>query len=213
MEQDVNEKVSETVKEDAEAAAKKAELKAKMDSKLREEKRAEKEDEARKKREAEEKKRLAEIEKKKLEEEQKKRQEDAAAAAEVAKKKAEEAKRIKAETTSGNVISQRFGAKLRDADNAFGRKTMVQSMEFYSEALELIDKQWGQLNLRAKDKSSCQRVIVIKYMYARAATETASYAAIKLGRDVLLEILTVRKEVRFPAAFLALALLFKKLNR
>jgi len=171
------------------------------------------EEEAKKKQQVEE---VRKEEAKKKEEEkkaaEKKKAEIELKKAEESKRKEDERKKIIAMNDPKETAWMNFNDVLSEASGFFIRNTPHSSKEKFGEALDIIAKSFSSLKFK-KGVKNCDEVVVIKFMYARACTMTNNYSDIISGHAKLTEIVTVHKEVRFPAAYLALALMFKKLNR
>ena len=85
------------------------------------------------------------------------------------------------------------------------------SRDLLSEALETIKTNFQDLQF-SKPLSSSEDVVVIKFIYGRACTRLDTYEDIIIVNDIFKEILSLHQEVRFPAVYLGLTLMFKKLN-
>eukprot|EP00091_Calanus_sinicus_P012540 TRINITY_DN28181_c0_g1_i1.p2 TRINITY_DN28181_c0_g1~~TRINITY_DN28181_c0_g1_i1.p2 ORF type:complete len:143 (+),score=56.34 TRINITY_DN28181_c0_g1_i1:253-681(+) len=106
-----------------------------------------------------------------------------------------------------------FNDTLAEASGCYMRNIANRSMEKYGEALEMVTKSFKDLKFKNKNVKTCDEVVVIKFMFARACINTHSYPDIITGHAKLNEIITIHKDVRFPAVYLGFALMFKKLNR
>eukprot|EP00090_Calanus_glacialis_P031446 TRINITY_DN5190_c0_g1_i2.p1 TRINITY_DN5190_c0_g1~~TRINITY_DN5190_c0_g1_i2.p1 ORF type:complete len:1519 (-),score=592.62 TRINITY_DN5190_c0_g1_i2:152-4708(-) len=153
----------------------------------------------------EEEKKLA-AEKKKVELEQKKKVDEV-------KRKEEERKKVIALNDPKETAWMNFNDTLAEASGCFMRNIANRSMEKYGEALEMIARSFKDLKFKNKNVKTCDEVVVIKFMFARACINTQSYPDIINGHTKLNDIITVHKDVRFPAVYLGFALMFKKLNR
>eukprot|EP00092_Neocalanus_flemingeri_P039096 GFUD01042557.1.p1 GENE.GFUD01042557.1~~GFUD01042557.1.p1 ORF type:complete len:1549 (-),score=469.67 GFUD01042557.1:273-4919(-) len=180
--------------------------------------RKEKEDESKLKqqieevRKKEEEKKVAEkkkaelAEKKKAEESTKKKEEEK-------KKKEEERKKVIAMNDPKETAWMNFNDILSEASSCFMKSNPSRSRDKYEEALDIIAKSFSSLKFKNKTIKTCDEVVVIKFMFARACTNTNVYSDIISGHSKLNEIVTIHKDVKFPAVYLGFALMFKKLNR
>jgi len=151
-------------------------------------------------------------EKKKAEEEKKAAEKKKA---DELKRKEEERKKIIAMNDPKETAWMNFNDTLSEASSCFMRSppNWSRSKEKYAEALDVIAKSFNNLKFKTKSIKNCEEVVVIKFMFARACTNTNNYPDIITGYAKLQEIVTAHKEVRFPAVYLGFALMFKKLNR
>jgi len=183
-------KTAELIKENQKKEEEQLKLKQQIEEVKKEEER----------KEAEKKK--AALELKKAEEEKKKREE-------------EDRKKILAMNDPKETAWLKFNDILAEASTLFMGETpnFTRSKDKYGEALDIIAKNFPTLKFKSKKVSCCEEVVVIKFMFARACTETNNYTDIVSGHSKMEDIVKLHKDVRFPAVYLGFALLFKKLNR
>jgi len=127
--------------------------------------------------------------------------------------KEEERKKVIAMNDPKETAWMNFNDILVEASSCYRRSIPIKSMEKYGEALDMIAKSFKDLKFKNKNVKTCDEVVVIKFMFARACINTHSYPDIIAGHGRLDDIVKVHKDVRFPAVYLGFALLFKKLNR
>ena len=105
-----------------------------------------------------------------------------------------------------------FKAKIKEASQCYMNSIPKRSKDLFGEALDIVQTNYQALQF-SQPLDSCEDVVVIKFIYGRACTGMDSYQDIIVANDIFHEILNVHKKVRFPAVYLGLALMFKKLNR
>ena len=87
------------------------------------------------------------------------------------------------------------------------------SRDKYAECLTLMQNNYDAFNFNCSRKANSE-LVVVKFLFARASTETTIYPDIIAGYEKLRDIEENHMQhVRFPALYLGFALLFKKLNR
>jgi len=99
------------------------------------------------------------------------------------------------------------------ASKSYISSLWTNSRDKYAECLALMQNNYDALNFNCERKANPE-VVVVKFLFARACTETSCYPDIISGYDKLKDIeANHMQHVRFPSLYLGFALLFKKLNR
>jgi len=102
---------------------------------------------------------------------------------------------------------------LSKASNCFISNIPYQTMEMFGEALDIIEKHCSDPQFENMDIISTDKIVVIKFLFARACTNTLNYSNIISGQAKLNDIIFLHKQVTFPAVYLGFAFMFRALNR
>ena len=111
-------------------------------------------------------------------------------------------------------VVRTFKAKIQEASDCYLKSIPKRSKDLFEDSLDYLRTNYQALQF-SQPLDACEDVIVIKYIYGRACIGMDAYQDIILANKVFLEILSVHKQakIKFPAVYLGLALMFKKLNR